>query len=257
MKKNLLKFALVATIGSLMVVGLTGCGSDADVRNTAIADPSVAGSEKEAEAATGDKEGSVEKADTAETEKEAADSVQKVDIPYGWADLENRAFAVDGHIFILGKSTLQDMRDAGIEFDERDLSKLDEILTPYATTRSIKVVFTDGRSDWKLTVQSSNDSTDSIKAADCVITKVECWIDHETEQNRVKFAAPFDLTEESLIAECGEPTHDIIRNKNYVAVMYKVNYMNAVSGYTFTFDTDGTLDTIEIDWNPDTAIANQ
>lgn len=162
-----------------------------------------------------------------------------------YADLDARYFAIDGHIFEVGVSTMQDMVDAGIVFV--DDSNLYNNIKPNYESEQFKVEL----GEWNNIMIYASNFTDSNKTiAECPITEVYFPIDLEDEGNdRVQFAFPLDLTEEQLVANSGEPTelndyssdgytskyynYKVDSTKYYGQSGYEFQYMNGQLKYVY------------------------
>ena len=57
-----------------------------------------------------------------------------------WIDLDNMQFSVNGKVYTLGKTTLQEMIDDGVPFDENDINNAGNNVNPNYTSDSFEIV---------------------------------------------------------------------------------------------------------------------
>jgi len=119
-----------------------------------------------------------------------------------YADLDNRSFILDGHIYTLGVSTIQDMIDNGVVFsNEADAGNN---VQPNYESSAMKVEL--GKYN-TLQISVGNFTDENHKLSELPICQVYLPVDTEKEgTDRVQFAFPLDVTEEDLVANSGEPT---------------------------------------------------
>lgn len=119
-----------------------------------------------------------------------------------YADLDNRSFMLDGHIYTVGVSTVQDMIDNGVVFsNEADAGNN---VQPNYESSAMKVEL--GKYN-TLQISVGNFTDENHKLSELPICQVYLPVDTEKEgTDRVQFAFPLDVTEEDLVANSGEPT---------------------------------------------------
>ena len=240
---------------------------EADTEETQSQDPGTAETEEED---SSDQENSDAEASDAEgsQEKEAA-SQPKPFVPVeglseDYADLEKRCFAYKGQIFTLGESTLQDLIDGGIPFDEDELKNIGNNVNSNYETGRYSVEINDYV--W-LQFSFLNMTDDSISEAECLLCSVRWYTiyvpqpDYEDSMNEeitaqiadaqeeVCFSFPFTLTKEQLLENNGNATEiDEYNNVRYYAD--SEIYMGK-SGYSFEFNkTTDQLEAVSISWLP-------
>lgn len=238
MKKQFIAAALIAALG------LTACGEAKTSEKT---------SEKATEAAKTAEATEADETEVVMIEELTTEPVKVTSLPTGlsdkYADLDNRSFIYDGHLYTLGVSTLQDMLDNGVEFTKTD--NYDKIWT-----KQLKGQANYGTFDCQvnaLKLAFGNPSETEIPMKDCVICQViyndfESSIKRGDNDTKLQFAFPYSLTKDELITNSGEPTA-----KEYNDVMYTVvseTYPEYDSGYKFGFNPDGQISYVEIEWIP-------
>ena len=181
-----------------------------------------------------------------------------------YVDFDNRSFVYEGKLYKLGETTLQDLIDGGLPFDEKELKNADNNVNPnYETARYtldindltfIQLVFV-------------NQTDESIPEKDCLLSSVRwniLYVPHDDYQDslveqivgsindcaeHISFSFPYYLTKDKLLDQCPDPT----KNDEYGNVSYMVSsevYM-ASSGYSFQFDKDtNQLKDVTISWIP-------
>ncbi len=133
--------------------------------------------------------------------EETAVPVEKTE-EAAYVDFDDMSFWVNGTKFTLGVSTLQDMIDAGVPFDEKDLANAGNNLNPNYQSQGFRIEL--GKY-WSAQVYTMNDTKENKTISECYICEVYLP-NHENEQQDIlKFAFPLDLTMEQLTANAGEP----------------------------------------------------
>ena len=181
-----------------------------------------------------------------------------------YADLDNRSFAYNGKVFTLGESTLKDLIDGGIPFDESDLNnKGNNVNSNYETE-----TYTARINDY-VTMQFRfiNTTEDSMTAEECPLSYVRYYYlfvpqpDYDADMNAeitenildaaktVCFSFPSTLTKEQLLENSSEGAEqDEYNNVNYY--IDSEIYMGS-SGYHFEFNkTTNQLEEVSINWLP-------
>lgn len=181
-----------------------------------------------------------------------------------YVDFENRSFAYNGKVFKLGESTLKDLIDGGIPFDESDLNnKGNNVNKNYETSRYTadinKYVY--------LQFKFVNITGDTLTEEECLLSYVRINYlyvpqpDYDVERNAritesildaaktVCFSFPATLTKEQLLENNSEGAEQ----DDYNNVDYRIKsevYMGR-SGYHFKFDkTTNQLADMAMDWLP-------
>lgn len=188
---------------------------------------------------------------TTEAVTEAATEAAPTELSEKYADLDNRCFKYDGHLYTLGVSTLQDFLDNGAEFTKTE--NYDKMWTD-----KFRGQVDYGSFECKSAVNSAEFSfaklsDDPVPMKDCILVGIDYFNKFEYERNgtdlKIQFAFPNTLTMEELTANSGEPTS----KKGDKEVSYtEVSsvYPKYDSGYTFHFGSDGLINSVEIEWIP-------
>lgn len=285
MKK--LKTAGMALIMAVSICGLTACGGkDRETEQPIEAEESGA-SENEAELAAEDEaasetdmametdgESTEPEEEGAESEEETAEEIAPITesveftpvagLSETYADLENRCFAYDGKIYTLGESTLQDLIDGGIPFDEDELNNAgNNVNSNYETDRYT----VDINNYASMQFSFINITESNLTEAECLLSLVR-WCplyvpqaEYEDSMNEeiissindaashVCFSFPLTLTKEQLL----ENSSDATEVDEYNNVRYRIDsdvYMGD-SGYSFKFNKKtNQLEDINISWLP-------
>lgn len=123
-----------------------------------------------------------------------------------WADFDNMSFKINGKTYTLGKTTLQEMIDDGVPFDENDLANAGNNINPRYESSSFEIKL--GERSFAQ-VRVLNDSSDNKKASECFIDNVYMPI-YDEPQDILEFNFPLTMTQEELLANSGEPDPDNI-----------------------------------------------
>lgn len=167
-----------------------------------------------------------------------------------YADLDHRQFAINGKVYTLGVTTLQDMIDDGVPFDKDDIANANNNVNPDSGT-DFEIEL--GKYNYA-TVYVGNFTDDNKAAKDCPIREIYFSIDEDETQNVLSFNFPFSLTEDNLKENSGDPTDYSTNTSNkytYTTYKYKVESDDyyGESGYNFEF-TNGKLSYVTIDYMP-------
>ncbi|MBR2821439.1 MAG: hypothetical protein IKD91_06150 [Clostridiales bacterium] len=163
-------------------------------------------------------------------------------------------FYVNGKKFTLGQSTLQDMIDAGVPFDESDLQNAGNNVKSNSGSDVFKIVLGDY---YYARVYFMNDTEDGKAAKDCFAHEITISIDNDKAQDILTFDFPFTFSMEELIANSGDPNEDIFHYESddgsYISDTVKYSkesekYYNK-NYYEFDF-VNGELDSIRMTYIP-------
>ncbi len=181
-----------------------------------------------------------------------------------YADLEKRCFAYDGKIYTLGESTLQDLIDGGVPFEEGDLNNSGNNVNKNYETGTYNVDINDFT---HIQLEFINTTDTNITEAECLLSYVRWYTiyvpqtDYDDSLNEeivdnindsaqhVCFAFPLTLTKDQLLENNSDPTEET--DYNYVNYKIASEVYMGKSGYTFQFNqkTD-QLKEVSISWLP-------
>lgn len=271
------KMMLAGFVTLMMGVSLAGCGNDDNAAKNSVTTDQVIETETETEAETEETENGAEDYSYEETSAYDAASEETTEftmpvyedftlesgLSENYADLDNRAFVYNGKKFTLGESTLKDLIDGGIPFEQNSVNNSgNNVNKNYETER-----YTARINDYVTMQFMFGNFTDSEqKAEDCVLSYVRyshLYVphpDYEASMNaeisemmldgakQVNFSFPTTITKDQLLEKCSENAEE-----DGKVVKYSVDseiYMGS-SGYTFEFDdTTGQLKEVRISWLP-------
>ena len=181
-----------------------------------------------------------------------------------YADLENRSFSYNGKIYTLGKTTLKEMIDDGVAFDEDDLKRKDDEIDKNMETDSYN---TSVNEYVNFSCDFINITDGAQKVQDCVLSTVRYYpystplptydaeYNKEISENILKgseklcFSFPLTLTRDQLLENNSQYTDIYNNNKIEYFVSSEVYYGR--SGYSFTFQPEtGFLSDVYISWLP-------
>ena len=149
-----------------------------------------------------------ETSETSETTTEATSSDTAATTPVDpsgktYVNFDEMNFYVNGQKFTLGKTTLQEMIDAGVPFDPEDLQNAGNNVKSNSESDCFKIMIGDY---YYARVYFMNDTEDGKAAKDCFAHEIS--FRYEDPQDVVTFDFPFDITMDSLKANSGEPSED-------------------------------------------------
>ena len=181
-----------------------------------------------------------------------------------YVDFENRAFAYNGKVFKLGESTLKDLIDGGVPFDERDLNNRgNNVNSNYETDR-----YTVQINDYAaMQIRFVNVTENNLTQEECLLSYVRYYNlyvpqpDYDAERNakiaacivdaseKVGFSFPITLTKEQLLENSSEGAEADEYNNVKYRVASEVYYGS--SGFDFEFNKEtNQLDEVRISWLP-------
>ena len=273
------KMLIAGLITVVMGISIVGCGNDGkstrETESTEQVTEMEMATEEESEAEDiGDTESDGSYADETDYSDDSEESTEFTMPVYedftlasglseNYADLDNRSFVYNGKKFTLGESTLKDLIDGGIPFEQNSLNNSgNNVNKNYETDR-----YTADINDYVTMQFMFGNFTDSEqKAEDCVLSYVRyshLFVpnpDYDASMNaeisemmldgakQVNFSFPTTITKDQLLEKCSENAE--VDGK---IVKYSVDsevYMGS-SGYTFEFDyTTGQLKEVRISWLP-------
>ena len=129
---------------------LTGCDRTSTANSSSVAETTAATTATEAVTET---ETTAEESETEETETTAEESADAEDAETTtaakekdtskdgnlWADFDNMSFKINGKTYTLGKTTLQELIDDGVPFDENDLANAGNNINPRYESSSFEI----------------------------------------------------------------------------------------------------------------------
>lgn len=138
-----------------------------------------------------------------ETAPQTTPSATNGDLQDGkWVNFDNMQVEINGCVVTLGTTTLQELVDAGVPFDEDDLASIGNNIQSNHQSQGFKIVLGDY---WSAQVYVGNYTDANAVAKDLPIVEVYLPNHPDETQDIIKFAFPTSLTEEELLANCGEP----------------------------------------------------
>lgn len=183
------------------------------------------------------------------TESSAASSVKFASNK--WVDMDNRQFAINGKVYTLGKTTLQDMIDDGVPFEKDDIANANNNLNKNTISKCFEIKLDEY---WHAQVAVANYTDKNMVIKDCPISTIFMPNRDGDTQNILKFAFPLTMTESELKENAGEPSDTSSYSSNgYVSNIYKYKKESEKyyqdSGYEFEF-INGKLQYVTIDLAP-------
>lgn len=149
---------------------------------------------------------------------------------------------MNGKEFKLGETTLQDMIDAGVPFNEDDLANAENNVKSNSESGQFKIDIAEFHTG---SVTVGNYTEQNAKANELPIVSIYLPIKDEP-QDVITFNFPLDLTIEQLKENSGAPTNEKSSGGDGEIKMDKIEYKAdstqyiGESGYTFEFQ-DGKL----------------
>lgn len=236
-KKSKLLAGLLIMVISIMMIG--GCGAKKE-------------ESKPVEGEVQQEEDTTEPTEEEEVKEEESEepTTPSADLGDTWVNLDNRSFAVNGTVYTLGVSTLQDMINGGVPFDEEDIANTNNNLNSNTESQNFSIVLGEY---YNAQVAVINTTEENKTMAECPISSIYLPVDLEESNDILTFAFPLTMTEDDLLAQAGEPTSQDSYSSGSDYTMntyeYKVESENYYreTGYKFEF-TNGVLSYVTINW---------
>ncbi len=288
MKKYMLAFSLAALIMLSACTTQTSLGNQKVTESESVADvesveETVSEEAEDNKAGTLNKEAdqnlddssSESEESSSDASSEASSSETETKIEYydfklaeglseKYADLDNRSFVYNGKVYKLGETTLQDLIDGGLPFDEKEIKNAENNVNGNHETSRYTINLNDLTF---IQLVFINKTDDSMPEKDCLLSTVRwnvLYVPHDDYQDSLieqivssindcakdlSFSFPYYLTKDELLEKCPDPTS----TDEYGKVSYMVAsevYMGS-SGYSFQFDKDtNQLKDVTISWLP-------
>ena len=171
-----------------------------------------------------------------------------------WVNFSDMHFYVNGKKYTFGKSTLQDLIDDGVPFDENDMEKFDNDIPKNSESYSFRITLGEY---WSASIMVLNNTEQEKKAKDCVISSLFYNTKKDQTQNVISFDWPLTLSQEELLATLGEPDDkfhypdETAEDQSYVSDKYTWQQESeqyiGYKKYVFEY-VNGNLDSINIFW---------
>ncbi len=260
------KTILAGMLALCMTFSLAACGSSDSSSTEAATTEAVTETEAATEAeeetteakATTEAEETTEAETPAETEAvtetavEAENGSEAAEATGSYVNFDDMCFYINGIKYTLGVSTLQDLIDDGVPFEEDDLANAGNNVNSNYQSSGFKIELGEY---WTAQVYVLNDSDSGKTASECYINEVYLPVHTDETQDILTFDFPTDMTMEELTANAGEPDDSShydgdngYYSDTYEYIKESETYYSD-SEYTFEF-TKGELTYITITYIP-------
>jgi len=167
-----------------------------------------------------------------------------------YVNFDEMNFYVNGKKFTLGKTTLQEMIDAGVPFDPEDLQNANNNVKSNSESECFKIMIDDY---YYVRVYCMNDTEDGKAAKDCFVHEISFRIGDP--QDVISFDFPIDMTMDQLKANSGEPNNDPFHYEDGDYISDTLRYTHESERYyndsCYEFDfLRGTLDSVRMTYIP-------
>lgn len=244
MKKKIVTLMLATALSTTV---LTGCAfSITPVGFKRNVDSSV-NTEQQAEDIQDFSDTSDKKSDTSDKKSNKGSSTLDTS---QMINIDNMQFKLEGHVFTLGETTLQDMLDAGIEFDKDSMSNASNNVN---ADNEILMYYKVGKYNTAY-LSFTNFTEDNLKATDCTLSSIDVSIfeDSDDDYSKLEFTIPYGISTDELISQAGEPTDTYTsESSNFTTLYYQresEQYYGDL-GYSISF-MDNQLSGIEMEFLP-------
>ena len=250
-------------LASVMVFSLAACNmngkrdrDDDEDRIERTEEETEKTEEETTEETTTEKETTEETTTTTESETEATEA-KREEFSGKVVDFNDMHFFVNGKKYTLGKSTLQEMIDDGVPFEESDLKKVDQKIkkNQRQLTGGFRI-----RLDkfWSALVYVMNVDEGEKTLAECVIYRISVPSLDQGYKNEANltFDFPLNITMDELVKNAGEPAegnkkHNDYDNYHTDTFSYKQKSKKFLGSKAFNFDyKNDVLNKVELDYIP-------
>lgn len=252
----LLASAMVFSLASCSIPGGKRDRDDDDERIERTEDEETEKTTEETTEETTSEETTEETTTTTESETEATEA-KREEFSGKVVDFDDMHFYVKGKKYTLGKSTLQEMIDDGVPFEESDLKKVDQKIkkNQRQLTGGFRI-----RLDkfWSALVYVMNVEDDEKTLAESVIYRISVPSLDQNYKNEANltFDFPLNITMDELVKNAGEPAegnkkHNDYDNYHTDTFSYKQKSKKFLGSKAFNFDfKNDVLNKVELDYIP-------
>ena len=249
-------------LASVMVFSLAACNMngkrdrDEDEDRIERTEEETEKTEEETTEETTTEKETTEETTTTESETEATEA-KREEFSGKVVDFDDMHFFVNGKKYTLGKSTLQEMIDDGVPFEESDLKKLDQKIkkNQRQLTGGFRI-----RLDkfWSALVYVMNVDDAEKTLGECVIYRISVPSLDQNYKNEanLSFDFPLNITMDELVKNAGEPEegnkkHTDGDNYHTDTFSYKQKSKKFLGSKAFNFDfKNDVLNKVELDYIP-------
>lgn len=165
---------------------------------------------------------------------------------------DDMCFYVNGKKYVLGKTTLQEMIDDGVPFDEDDLGDANNNLKANYQSNGFDIRI---EQYYSATIYVLNYSDEGKPMSECVVNEIR--FHPKDPQDIVTFDFPQDMTMEDLVKLAGEPNNEVSHYDSETSDSYSDTYKYSTestkyyggSYYEFRF-YNSKLSDITLSWMP-------
>ena len=252
----LLASAMVFSLASCSIPGGKRDREDDDERIERTEDEETEKTTEKTTEETTSEETTEETTTTTESETEATEA-KREEFSGKVVDFDDMHFYVKGKKYTLGKSTLQEMIDDGVPFEESDLKKVDQKIkkNQRQLTGGFRI-----RLDkfWSALVYVMNVEDDEKTLAESVIYRISVPSLDQNYKNEANltFDFPLNITMDELVKNAGEPAegnkkHNDYDNYHTDTFSYKQKSKKFLGSKAFNFDfKNDVLNKVELDYIP-------
>ena len=252
----LLASAMVFSLASCSIPGGKRDRDDDDERIERTEDEETEKTTEETTEETTSEDTTEETTTTTESETEATEA-KREEFSGKVVDFDDMHFFVNGKKYTLGKSTLQEMIDDGVPFEESDLKKVDQKIkkNQRQLTGGFRI-----RLDkfWSALVYVMNVEDDEKTLAESVIYRISVPSIDQNYKNEANltFDFPLNITMDELVKNAGEPAegnkkHNDYDNYHTDTFSYKQKSKKFLGSKAFNFDfKNDVLNKVELDYIP-------
>ena len=168
-------------------------------------------------------------------------------------NFDDMSFYISGKKYTLGKSTLQDMIDAGVPFEKSDIDEASTELEAKYQGGGFRINLADY---YSVMIYVLNDTDSPKPMSECIINELYVPVS-DIEQNIFELNFPLTLTMDELKANAGEPNNDIYHyedtDSDYYSdtLKYSIESEIYLGGSSYQFDfVKGELRYFYMTWVP-------
>ncbi len=212
--------SFIMCLAVVMGMTMTGCGKNEELMEAAMeaakqqaSEDAAANAETEAttEEATEEVTEEATEAATEETTEEVTEEATEVateeanassgEVTGDIINFDKMSFMISGYECVLGETTLQDLIDAGVPFDEDSIANAGNNLNAnYTMDFSVEL-----GEYWNASIYVMNDTEEGKPANECFVCELYLPVHEDETQDVLSFNFPLDITPEELVAAAGEP----------------------------------------------------
>jgi len=173
-------------------------------------------------------------------------TAEEVDDRYSgtYINLDEMNIYLDGVKYTLGKSTMGEMLDNGVNLESNNMEGFDSTIEPGKMISGAYKISTS--KEGSVLCNFANDTDEEIPVTECKLHAIDYKVrrSQDVDENVIGFDIPFEITPEELIENSGEPTES--RDDSYSAELKYIKEEDNMKYIESVGISDGGIDYVRL-----------